>query len=81
MTSHRRSLEGNEKPAKELLVEFGFEDTNTCLINTIELIQNQNQGETSATKGDVFTIMKEAIEEGNKKTQNQTTQRHEGLEG
>ena len=67
MTPHRRSLEGNEKPPKELLVKFGFEDTNTCLVNTIEAIQNQNQGETSATKGDVFTIMKEAIEEGNKK--------------
>jgi hypothetical protein len=37
------------------------------LVNTIEAIQNQSQGEASATKGDVFIIMKEAIEEGNKK--------------
>ena len=67
MIPHRRSLEGSEKPPKDLLVKFGFDDTNTCLVNTIEAIQNQTQGEASATKGDVFTIMKEAIEEGNKK--------------
>ena len=67
MTPHRQSLEGIEKPPKELLIKFGFEDTNTCLVNTLEAIQNQNQGEASATKGDVFTIMKETIEEGNKK--------------
>ena len=67
VTPHRRSLEGSERPPKELLVKFGFEDTNTCLVNTIEAIQNQEQGETSATKSDVFSIMKEAIEEGNKK--------------
>ena len=41
VTPHRRSLEGSEKPSKELLVKFGFEDTNTCLVNTIEAIQNQ----------------------------------------
>ena len=67
ITPHRRSLEGSEKPSKELLATFGFEDTNTCLVNTIEAIQNQTQGEGSATKEDVFTVMKEAIEEGNKK--------------
>ena len=67
ITPHRRSLEGSEKPSKELLAKFGFEDTNTCLINTIEAIQNQTNGEASATKEDVFTMMKEAIEEGNKK--------------
>ena len=54
-------------PPKELLIKFGFEDTNTCLVNTIEAIQNQTQGEESATKGVVLTVMKEAIEEGNKK--------------
>ena len=67
ITPHRRSIEGIDKPSKELLIKFGFEDTNTCLVNTIEAIQNQTQGEESATKGDVFTVMKEAIEEGNKK--------------
>ena len=35
-------------------------------MNTIEAIQNQSQGETSATKSAVFSVMKEAIEEGNK---------------
>ena len=64
---HRRSLEGSEKPPKALLEKFGFNDTNTCLVDTIEAIQNQSQGETSATKSDVLSIMKEAIEEGNKK--------------
>jgi hypothetical protein len=67
ITPHRRSLEGSEKPSKELLVKFGFKDTNTCLVNTIEAIQNQTQWEVSVTKGDVFTVMKEAIEENNKK--------------
>ena len=67
ITPHRRSLEGSEKPPKELLEKFGFDDTNTCLVNTIEAIQNQNQEEPRATKRDVFIIMKEAIEEGNKK--------------
>ena len=67
ITPHRRSLEGSERPSKELLAKFGFEDTNTCLVNTIEALQNQTQGEASATKGDVFTVMREAIEEGNKK--------------
>ena len=67
MTPHRRKLEGNKNPPKELLVKFGFKDTNTYLINTIETIQNQNQGEARATNGDVFTIMKEEIEEGKKK--------------
>jgi polyhydroxyalkanoate synthesis regulator phasin len=37
------------------------------LVNTIEAIQNQTNGEASATKEDIFTVMKEAIEEGNKK--------------
>ena len=64
---HRRSLEGSEKHSKELLAKFGFEDTNTCLVNMIEAIQNQTNGKASATKEDVFTVMKEAIEEGNKK--------------
>ena len=67
ITPHRRSLDGNDKPPKELLIKFGFEDTNTCLVNTIEAIQNQTQEETSATKEDIFIVMKEAIEEGNKK--------------
>ena len=67
ITPHRRSLEGNDKPPKELLIKFGFEDTNTCLVNTIEAIQNQTQEEASTSKGDVLIIMKEAIEEGNKK--------------
>ena len=67
ITPHRRSLEGSERPSKELIAKFGFEDTNTCLVNTIEALQNQTQGEISATKGDTFTVMKEAIEEGNKK--------------
>ena len=67
ITPHRRSLEGNDKPPKELLIKFGFEDTNTCLVNTIEAIQNQNQEEASTKKDDVFITMKEAIEEGNKK--------------
>ena len=67
VTPHHRSLEGSEKPSKKMLAKFGFDDTNTCLVNTIEAIQNQTQGETSATKSDVFSIMKEAIEEGNKK--------------
>ena len=67
VTPHHRSLEGSEKPSKKMLAKFGFDDTNTCLVNTIEAIQNQTQGETSTTKSDVFSIMKEAIEEGNKK--------------
>ena len=67
ITPHRRSLEGSEKPSKELLAKFGFEDTNTCLVNTIEAIQNQTNGETNATKEDVLTVVKEAIEEGNRK--------------
>ena len=66
ITLHRRNLEGSEKPSKELLAKFGFKDPNTCLVNTVEAIQNQTNGETSATKEDVFTSMKEAIEEGNK---------------
>ena len=66
ITPHRRSLEGSEKPSKELLIKFGFEDTNTCLVNTVEAIQNQTQGEVKVTN-DVLTVMKEAIEEGNKK--------------
>ena len=62
-----RALKVLKNSPKKLLIKFGFKDTNTCLVNTLEAIQNQNQGEASATKGDVFTIMKEAIEEGNKK--------------
>ena len=61
ITPHRRSLEGSEKPSKELLAKFGFEDTNTCLVNTIKAIQNKTNGEAIATKEDVFTVMKEAI--------------------
>ena len=67
ITPHRRSLEGSEKPSKELLFKFGFKDTNTCFVNTIKAIQNPKQGEERTTKGDVFIIMKEATEEGNKK--------------
>lgn len=67
ITPHRQSLEGNDKPFKKLLIKFGFEDTNTCLVNTIEAIQNQIQEDASTTNGDDFTIMKEAIEEDNKK--------------
>ena len=67
ITPYRRSPKGSEKPSKEVLAKFGFEDTNTCLIKTIEAIQNQTNGEANATKEDVFTVMKEAIEEGNKK--------------
>jgi hypothetical protein len=67
ITPHRRSIEGIDKPSKDLLIKFGFEDTNTCLVNIIEAIQNQIQGEENATKGDVLTVMKETIEEGNKK--------------
>ena len=37
------------------------------MVNTIEAIQNQIQGEASATKGGVFTVMKEAIKDVNKK--------------
>ena len=37
------------------------------MVNTIETIQNQTQGDESATKGDVFTVMKETIEECNNK--------------
>ena len=55
-----RSLEGSDKPSEDLLVKFGFEDTNTCLVNTIGAIKNQNQGEKNATKSEVLTIM-EAI--------------------
>ena len=50
-----------------MLVKFRIEDTNTCLVNTIEAIQYQNQCENNATKSKVFTIMNEAIEECNKK--------------
>ena len=57
----RRSLKGSDKPSEDLLVKFGFEDTNTCLVNTIGAIKNQNQGENNATKSGVLTIMKEAI--------------------
>jgi hypothetical protein len=58
ITPHRRSIEGIDKPSKELLIKFGFEDTNTCLVNTIEAIQNQTQNEESNAKGDVLTVMK-----------------------
>ena len=37
------------------------------MVNTIEAIENQTKEEASATKEDVFTVIKEAIEEGNKK--------------
>ena len=57
ITPYRRSLEGSEKTSKELLAKFGFEDTYTYLVNTIEAIQNQTQGEASATNGDVFTVI------------------------
>lgn len=67
ITPHRRSLEGSEKPSKKFLIKFGSKNTNTCLVNTIKAIQNQTQGKASTTKGDVFTVMKEAIKEGNKK--------------
>ena len=50
ITPHWRSLEDSEKPSRELLAKFGFEDINMCLVNTIETIQNQTQGEASATK-------------------------------
>lgn len=43
ITPHRRSLKGIGKPFKELMVIFGFEVTNTCLVNTIEALQNQTQ--------------------------------------
>ena len=61
------STSGSEKPSKKLIAKFGFEDPNTCLVNMVEAIQNQTNGGGSATKEDVFTVMKEAIEEGNKK--------------
>jgi hypothetical protein len=67
ITPHRQSIEGIDKPSKELLIKFGFEDINTCLVNTIEAIQNQTQGEENATKEDDLTVMKKTIEEGNKK--------------
>ena len=54
---YRRHLEGSEKTSKELLAKFGFEDTNTSLVNMIEAIQNQTNGEASATKEDVFTFL------------------------
>ena len=49
ITPHWRSLEGSEKPCKELLAKFGFEDPNMCLVNTVEAIQNQTFGEASIT--------------------------------
>ena len=38
-----------------------------CSVNTIEAIQNKTNGEANVTKADVFTVIKEAIEECNKK--------------
>ena len=67
ITSHRRSLEESDKPPKDLFIKLGFEDTNKCLVDTFVAIQNQDQGERNATKTEVTTIMREAIEEGNKK--------------
>ena len=48
ITPHRRSLEGSEKPSKDLIAKFGFEDPNTCLVNTVGAIQNQTNGRASS---------------------------------
>ena len=48
ITPHRRNLEGSEKPSKDLIAKFGFEDPNTCLVNTVGTIQNQTNGRASS---------------------------------
>jgi len=78
-TPHRKNLEGSEKPIKDMIEKFGFEDTNVALVNTVEALQNQTQGTPSATKEDIVTIMNEAIENGNIKLKQEIHMEMENL--
>lgn len=58
--SHKKNLQCIEPPSKE----FGFDDSNTALVNTMEILQNQAPVKPSITKEDIVSIVKNYIENG-----------------
>lgn len=62
-TPHPKSLEGIVPPTEEQLKQFGFQDNNTALANTIEALENRIASSSGLTKEDVEAI----VEKGGKK--------------
>ena len=68
---HWKSLEGTIPPSENKLRKYGYLDTNTALVNTVETLNNQAHAQSSITKEDIETIVgnivEEAVEKGGKK--------------
>ena len=68
---HWKSLEGATPPSEDTLRKYGYLDTNTALVNTVETLNNQAQAQSSITKEDIETIVgsivEVAVEQGGKK--------------
>jgi hypothetical protein len=68
---HWKSLEGTTPPSEDTLRKYGYLDTNTALVNTVETLKNQAPAHSSITKEDieiiVGNIVEEAVEKGGKK--------------
>jgi hypothetical protein len=63
---HPRSLDGIAAPSEEVLQEWGFKDLNTALAGTVEALKNATTApkQRLAAKGEILTLVKEAIAEG-----------------
>jgi hypothetical protein len=62
-TPHPKRLEGTAPPTEEQLKQFGFQDNNTALANTIEALENRTATNSGLTKEDIEAI----VEKGGKK--------------
>jgi hypothetical protein len=64
---HPRSLDGTTAPTEEALRKWGFHDLNTALASTVEAMENATAAtpkQRIATKGEISTLVKEAIAAG-----------------
>ena len=62
-TPHPKSLEGIAPPTEEQFKQFGFQDNNIALANTIEALENKTATSSRLTKEDIEAI----VEKGGKK--------------
>jgi hypothetical protein len=59
-TPHPKSLKDTAPPTEEQLKQFGFQDNNTTLINTIEALENKTATNSRLTKEDVEAIVEKS---------------------
>ena len=64
---HWKSQEGTTPPSEDTLRKYGYLDTNTVLVNTIETLNNQVLAHSSITKEDIESILGNIVEEAMEK--------------